>query len=169
MEYCCLKGIKGIPDDEIWFIPDSNFINQFHVFDWGFYTKENKMKEKVEMPDKSTVLAVARKCPQVEEVLKGLFKEAFEEEKKEIGLKDGQIYKRQNKYFLLRLSGWDRKWDLSWLQKEHGYWASRKENDKMKNMIITHGFTLCPHATITVNENKPWSPMLPTSVKCDDC
>lgn len=111
------------------------------------------MKEKVEMPDKNTVLAVARKCPDAEEVLKGLFPEAFEEEKKEIELESGQIYEygTSNTYYLLTCFAMG-EWTLTNLDSKNSYWCYKNPIHLTINMIKKH-FTLCPDATITVKEN----------------
>lgn len=112
--------------------------------------KENKMKERVEMPNKSTVLAVARKCPDAKDVLKGLFPEAFEE--KEIELRDGQIYlnRTNNWYYVLHQHGFD--WKLINIKYPSSFWGGWESKNGMKN-VIADKFTLCPNATITVKEN----------------
>lgn len=119
-------------------------------------TKEiYKMKEKVEMPSNERIRAVARKCPVAEEVLKGLFPEAFEKKEIEIELEDGQIYKTttfQINYYLLVKSG-DGCWKLTSVSELGHYWGGWQSENNMKYSIQTY-FTLCPHATITVKENE---------------
>ena len=122
---------------------------------YKFY-RENIMKEDkvAEMPKHSTIRAVARKCPQVEEVLKGLFKEAFEE--KEIELEDGQIYQYENGAYYLLVKGksnayFSIKWKLINITERNYCWGGWLiENDIKRG--IKERFTPCPHATITVKE-----------------
>ena len=109
-----------------------------------------KDKNKVEMPDKSTIRAVARKCPDAKEVLKGMFPEAFEE--KEIEIICGQIYKHTitgHYYLLTSFAGSE--WTLTNLDSKNSYWCYKTSSQQAKRIIEKH-FTLCPNATIIVKE-----------------
>lgn len=83
------------------------------------------------------------------------------ERKEEIKLKNGQIYLHDRvgnsrveggKYYLLRAHQTSGNWILIDINNPEFAWCSWSWTSGMEE-IIKYNFTLCPHATITVNEN----------------
>lgn len=109
------------------------------------YLKENKMKKDTINITKDALDKTYRDgCSDVKRVLKNLFPDY--EFEKPIELKWGQIYKHTDGYF--RLTHIQNGWSL--ISLDDASWLTGLTIEEMTDSIKREGFTLCPNATIRV-------------------